>query len=187
MPLPDSEVKRELRHRRTIECTGYERDDGLWDIDGWLKDIKTYDFSNKDRGEVKAGEPLHGMGIRVTIDENMTIHNIVAVTDYSPFSICGNITTNFKKLEGLRIGRGFNKAVRELLGGVGGCTHLVDLLGPIATTAFQTLVAKRMGKLRRILASQDRSKPPPVLNTCHAWASDSAVVKREFPNFYSGE
>jgi len=187
MPLPESEVKRELRHRRTIECKGYERDDGLWDIDGWLTDIKTYDFPNMDRGEVKAGEPLHGMGIRVTIDENMIIHKVIAVTDYSPFSICGNITPNFNKLEGLRIGRGFNKAVRELLGGVEGCTHLVDLLGPIATTAFQTLVPRLMAKLRQSRGGRDRSKPPPTLNTCHAWASDSAVVRRDFPDHYNGE
>ena len=75
MPLPTPSCERELLHTRTIECKGYLRSDGLWDIDGWLTDIKTYNFPNKDRVEIKAGEALHGMGLRITIDEMMTIRD----------------------------------------------------------------------------------------------------------------
>ncbi|MCI5107858.1 MAG: hypothetical protein MRY76_14195, partial [Pseudomonadales bacterium] len=31
------------------------------------------------------------------------------------------------------------------------------------------------------------SKRPAVLDTCHAWASDSEVVKENAPDFYTGE
>ncbi|MEJ0072427.1 MAG: DUF2889 domain-containing protein [Pseudomonadota bacterium] len=34
-------------------------------------------------------------------------------------------------------------ACAALLGGVAGCTHLVDLLGPIGTIAFQTIKSAR--------------------------------------------
>ena len=33
MPLP-APAPRTLKHTRAIECTGYEREDGLWDIEG---------------------------------------------------------------------------------------------------------------------------------------------------------
>jgi hypothetical protein len=186
MPLPTPTEERELLHIRTIECRGYQRTDGLWDIEGWMTDIKTYNFPNHDREEIKAGEPLHGMGLRITIDDTLTIRDCVAVTDHSPFSLCGNITPNFKALIGLRISQGLTKNVQERLGGIQGCTHLVELVKPIATTAFQTLFGKRMGKLGAALKS-GAIKKPPILDTCHAWASDSQVVKREFPEHYSGE
>ncbi|NKB45774.1 MAG: DUF2889 domain-containing protein [Alphaproteobacteria bacterium] len=185
MPLPAPTEDRELLHTRTIECRGYQRADGMWDIDGWMTDIKTYNFPNHDRVEIKAGEPLHGMGLRVTVDDTLTIRDCVAVTDFSPFTMCGNITPNFKALIGLRITQGLTKNVQERLGGTQGCTHLVELIKPIATTAFQTLVGKRMGKLSAALKS-GAIKRPPILDTCHAWAQDGEIVKREFPSHYTG-
>ncbi len=65
MPLT-SPSEREPVHTRTITCEGYERDDGLYDIDGWLTDTKSYAYTSTDRGEVNAGVPVHGMGLRLT-------------------------------------------------------------------------------------------------------------------------
>ena len=45
MPLPKNDIDRELLHVRNIQCKGYKRSDGLWEIDGWLTDIKTYEFN----------------------------------------------------------------------------------------------------------------------------------------------
>ena len=184
MPLPPPSNERELLHNRTIECRGYRRSDGLWDIAGWLTDTKTYNFPNRDRTEIKAGEALHGLGIRITIDDKMVIRDCVAVTDFSPFSLCGDITPKFKELIGLRITQGLTKNVQERLGGINGCTHLVELIKPIATTAFQTLVGQRMDKLSIAIKSGTLRKPP-VIDTCHAWASNSPITKREFPDFYT--
>jgi hypothetical protein len=63
-----STAPRELMHHRKIECFGYRREDGLWDIEGHLVDTKTHDIPNLDRGGVKAGEPLHEMWLRLTLD-----------------------------------------------------------------------------------------------------------------------
>ena len=186
MPLPAPTEERELLHTRVIECRGYLRADGLWDVDGWLTDTKTYNFPNKDRTEIKAGEALHGMGLRLTVDETMTIRDCVAVTDFSPFTLCNDITPNFKKLIGLKISQGLTQKVQERLGGVHGCTHLVELVKPVATTAFQTMVGRRMGRLNAALKACAIRKPP-ILDTCHAWASDGPIVKREFPDHYVGD
>ncbi len=190
MPLPTPTVGRRLLHKRTITCCGYERRGGLWDIDGWMTDVKTAPLSVPDRGTIPPGEPLHGMGIRLTIDESLTIMDIVAVTDFAPYRICPAITPSFKNLIGLSLAKGFAKNVRARVGGIQGCVHLVDLLGPMATTAFQTM--SRFRRLKRQQTAAPRpvvpgpTIAPPQINTCHAWATDSEVVKREYPALYTG-
>ena len=119
MPLSEP-APRQHFHTRHVECHGYLRDDGLWDIEGRMVDTKTYSFPNRHRGEVAAGQPVHEMWLRLTIDDSMRIHEVEAVTDYGPFGMCPAITGNFKRLEGLTIGPGFRRAVRARVGGTAG-------------------------------------------------------------------
>ncbi len=186
MPLPAPQVARKLLHTRTITCRGCARADGRWDIDGWITDIKTYDVNNIDRNGIPAGEPVHGMGVRMTIDLDLNIHDSLAQTDYAPFSICPNITPNFARLTGLNLGKGFSKAVRNALGGIQGCVHLVDLLGPMATTAYQTLDSIRYKAMKEADQRGELTKPF-FVDACHSWASNSDVVRREFPSVYRQE
>lgn len=181
MPLSPS-VPRKHLHTRTVTCHGYQREDGLWDIEAHMVDIKTYTFPNHDRGSIEAGEPLHGMWIRVTVDDDLLIHDAEAVTDHGPFHQCGDIAPAYAKLKGLRIGKGFDKQIRELFAGPAGCTHLRELLRPLATTAYQTIYPAREKKRRQ----ESAHKRPLVLDTCYALRSDGAAVKREWPAFYTG-
>jgi hypothetical protein len=183
MPLSPP-APREPLHTRRIECRGYRREDGLWDIEGHLVDTKAYAFTNRHRGEIRPGMALHEMWIRLTLDDHMTVRQVEAVTDAGPFSICGEIAPAFRKLEGLTIGRGWTKKVRDLLGGTAGCTHLVELLGPVATTAFQTMFSERE-RQRRASTTGAKTKPRP-LDSCHALRSDGPVVKEQWPEFYTG-
>ena len=182
MPL-SAPAARTLLHTRSIVCTGHQRDDGLWDIEGHLVDVKTYDFDNHHRGEVKAGEPVHEMWLRLSIDDDMLIVKAEAATDHAPYAMCPDITSRFALLEGLRIGSGFHREVQKRVGGVKGCTHLVELLRPLATTAYQTMVARR----RKVEKDPDAPpRRPMFIDTCHAHASDSPEVKRRWPAFYTG-
>ena len=179
MPLSEP-VAREKMHTRRIVLNGYRRTDGLFDIEAHLTDTKTYAFSNEDRGAIEPGEPLHGMSMRMTIDEEMTITGFEAATDYSPYSICPQVAPNFARLVGLRIGRGFLRAAAERVGGVHGCTHLRELLQQMGTVAFQTLypvMAKKGGTA---------SAEPGLLNSCYAYGADSPVVQRRWPEHYTG-
>ena len=64
-----------------------------------------------------------------------------------------------------------------------GCTHLTELLGPVATTAIQTMASKRYhGK-----AGSGKRSPAAFLNTCHSYADDSPVVKFHWPEHYRGD
>ncbi|HEX6980565.1 MAG TPA: DUF2889 domain-containing protein [Alphaproteobacteria bacterium] len=182
MPL-SAPAERELIHSRRIECRGYRRRDGLWDIEGRLVDTKSYAFTNAWRGEVRPGEPVHDMSIRLTIDDDFVVRDVQAVTDASPFRICPDITPRFAALKGLKIGKGWRRAIAERLGGVHGCTHLVELLGPLGTTAYQTILPLRDAKGR---GNPVRTRPA-AIDTCHALRSDGEVVRQHWPEFYTGD
>lgn len=178
-------VSRQLLHNRIVQCWGYQREDGLWDIEGRLIDTKTYAFPNEDRGgAIKPGEPLHDLRIRLTIDNQFVIRAVEACTDSSPFSLCPAITERYQRLVGARIGPGWSLNLKELFQGINGCTHMTELLGPVATTLFQTLYGKRYDE--EDLKAPDERAPPPVLNTCHALASDSPIVRKRWPQAYTG-
>ena len=132
-------AEREPIHHRQIACRGYRRADGLWDIEGHLTDVKSYPFSNAWRGEIAPGEAIHDMWLRLTLDDDLTVIEVEAATVAGPFAVCAAITPAFAKLAGLKIGPGWRGEVQRRLGGVHGCTHLVELLAPLATTAYQTI------------------------------------------------
>jgi hypothetical protein len=185
MPL-SSPLPREPVHIRHVVCNGFRRADGLWDIEGHLTDVKTYDFDSRYRGTVAAGTPVHEMWIRLTVDDQLVIRAIEAVTDYSPFPICPAVTANFARLKGVNIRPGFFNKVREILGGIEGCTHLVEMLGPIATTAYQTIYPYRERLRRERGEERPAGARPPFLDTCHSWSSKGEVVKEIYPTFYTG-
>jgi hypothetical protein len=182
MPLP-APAKRKKLHNRQVLCEGFEREDGLYDIEGRMVDTKTYSFDNQDRGgQIEAGEALHDMKIRLTLDLDFRIHQVEAVTDASPYNICPSIAGVMKKLEGKQIGPGWTRMTKELFAGAGGCTHLTELLGPIATTAFQTMAKARSQRSEK--AGKTSSVARHIINSCHALAEDGEVVRRSWPDFY---
>ena len=192
MPLSDPGVERRQYHSRKYDVQGFFRADGLWDIEGRMTDTKTYAFHNSHRGDVPAGEPVHDMLLRITIDDNLVIQGAEASTEYGPYNVCANITPNYAKLIGLRIGPGFHRKVKERLGGTHGCTHLTELLYPMATVCYQTAYASR-NQARRDFGLEveetptDPDKRPGHLNTCHALDVTGPVIKETWPQYYEGE
>jgi hypothetical protein len=182
MPL-SAPAEREPIHTRTIECRGYLRGDGLWDIEGRLTDTKTYAFNNRWRGEVAAGRPVHDMSVRLTVDDELVIRAVEAVIDAAPFAVCAEVTgatPPFAALEGERIGRGWSRTVRRLVGGTKGCTHVTELLGRMATTCYQTVFPYRA----RTRARPTEPRPPRLRNSCHAWRDDGPLVAELHPRFH---
>lgn len=182
MPLSPPTARNEM-HQRAYDFRGFQRADGLWDIEGTLADTKSYPFTNNYRGEIKPGEALHGMALRVTIDEDFEVVDIEASIDDSPFSICPAVAPNFKRMIGVRIGAGWRREIRTRVGGVQGCTHLVEMLGALATVAYQTLYPVR-AKNRK---EEPRKDKPGLINSCHAFDSAGEIVKEAWPDYYTGD
>lgn len=189
MPLEISAARTQV-HTRTLTCTAYERTDGLWDIEGRLLDIKPFDWVNKDRGgRIAAGEPLHDMSIRLTIDLDFMIHDVDACIDYAPQNVCSDISSAYKKLIGHRIGPGWAKLTKSLFGNISGCTHLREMLGPVASTSYQALVKPRFLRSQAEqgkVVSEDTLifGSPEVVNTCHAWGASRQAVREYWPDYY---
>ncbi len=182
MGLPDP-APREKKHQRNIDCVGYRRDDGLWDIDVHLVDTRSYDcgYADHHRGDlIRAGEPVHDMWLRFTIDLDFEIRDVQAASVQTPFDICPHAADAMRDLIGLKIGPGWLAQARARVARERSCTHLMDLLGPLAKTAFQTLHAE--------LDARDKARParekPAILDTCLALSSSGEAVKKLWPEFY---
>ena len=191
LPKP---ARRQQIHRRTYVGDMFERDDGLFDVDLEMRDTKPFSFDNRDRGYVAAGEALHHMKMRVTVNDQLEIVDVEARTLASPFHLCASITPQYKNLIGLRITAGFVKKAQEITGRTAGCTHLNDMLKIIGTTALQGFWSV-MAQRRRAQAAQkgkdqaaDRqavlAAAQAVIGTCHAYARSSPIVAREWPELH---
>ena len=200
MPLSQP-VAREHSHTRAIEIAGYRRVDGLYDIEAHLTDCKTFGQTNFDRGYIEAGEPIHDMWMRLTLDDTMHIRAVEAVSDKTPYRLCPTAAPNFTRLVGMQIRPGFLRDATQKVGGTVGCTHLRELLQQMATTAFQTInAAKARHELavegvkddtpgsdvldRRITEKWDGGRK--ILNTCLAYDEKGPLVQRRWPHLFTG-
>tara|TARA_R110001592_G_scaffold6750_2_gene36533 strand:- start:129 stop:428 length:300 start_codon:yes stop_codon:yes gene_type:complete len=77
MPL-SAPAPRAHIHTRAISFTGFEREDGLFDIEAHMTDTKSYTFGNDWRGQINPGEALHEMLVRVTVDAQFVVQQVEA-------------------------------------------------------------------------------------------------------------
>jgi hypothetical protein len=184
MGLSSPAPRRHL-HTRTIRCEGYERDDGLFDIEASIVDQKTYPVEEPYRGRREAGQHVHDMQVRLTLDREMTVRAIEVATNEAPYDPCFTVAPAFQSLVGAKIGGGWRRAVQDAAGGTKGCTHLKELLMPAATVAFQTIGSwPKAGKVATEAAPDTAKKKPYFIDGCKAWAADGPVVERLFPLHY---
>lgn len=174
--LPPVPNRRPL-HLRRIHCEGFARDDGLYDIEGTLIDTKPVALPLPEQ-TVPAGEPIHQMTLRITVDRERLIHDAVACTLRAPYGICGDIAPAYRQLVGLRIEPGFIDQAKRLFRRTAGCSHMTELIPPMATTAFQVLWSEpeAFGGPDNPGSAQRRSP----LGGCHALRVDGPVVQRHF-------
>jgi hypothetical protein len=185
MPLSKAKPRRHL-HTREIQCRGYLRDDGLWDIEGSITDVKSYTpAKNAEEGGKVAGEPIHHMLARLTVDNDLNVVEAEVTTEAGPHSICGDVAPNYQNLVGLRIKAGWRHAVLEKLGGAHGCTHITDILvGPLAVTALKTVNRWLNPDPEK---NYDPAVRPKLLDTCYALRGDRPVAEHRWPEYYRSE
>ena len=136
MPLSPP-FPREHLHTRNVVCDGYRREDGLLDLEARLTDRKSHAFALMT-GVRQAGEAIHDIWIRVTIDRGLTIRAVEASLPGVRYpGGCEAIAPAYAKLVGANLVSGFRKVVKERLGSVHGCSHLTELVGHLPTAAVQ--------------------------------------------------
>lgn len=184
---PAEKSRRRHMHRREIVCDVYEGDDGFWEVEGRLADVKSYEVEVGDRGHIATGDPFHDMRVRLTVDRSLTIRAVQAITERGPYSVCGDIGLAYAKLEGIAIAPGFRRQLQARLGGVHGCRHLSDLVAAMAVALTQAVWHVRDQIHLERAARKPRSPseaPPAEIDGCHALTSDGETVKRHYPMFY---
>jgi hypothetical protein len=179
MSLTTSISRRALKHARAIHIEAFVRDDGLWEIDAHVTDTKPVDLSLPS-GNLPAGQPLHSLWLRLTLDRQFVIVDVEANSEAVPYSgYCNTIAPDYEKLIGLSLVKGFRHTLKERIGGALGCTHLTELAQILPTAALQAFGAE-IGRQSDLAAAQ---KKPAQLDRCHALRSDGAVVAKYYPKW----
>ncbi len=180
MPLSNA-IAREPMHTRQISVQAFRRADGLWDLDAHITDVKTFDFK-LEAGTRPAGQPVHDMWVRITIDVNMNIVAAEACSDWVPYpGHCDTIGPQYEKLVGLNLMRQFRQNVRERLGGTQGCTHMTELAQILPTVAVQAFA----GVVENTRTRPDTNEKPLQLDRCHALATTAEAVRLYYPRWYA--
>lgn len=167
---------RKKLHLRRISCEGFEREDGLIDVEGTLIDEKPFPTQMKERS-LQANEPIHWMRVCLTIDRQLLIHAVQAQMQHSPYRLCAQVVPRYQELVGLRIGPGFTRQAKQLFRGIAGCSHMTELLPSIATTAFQILWSEADHAAPGV---QTGGYSP--LDGCASLRLDGEVVRMHFPH-----
>lgn len=180
----ENRERRRLMHRRSVECIGYLRDDGLWEVEARLVDTKPFAQRDRYRGELKPGEPVHDIALRLAIDDTMTIIEAETTMRATPYPTCVEVRPILQRLVGERIGKGWRELVRQKIGRLETCTHLSELLGPAVTALFQTMSYGKTPENRDSLDTpRSDSERPFFIGGCHSWRTDGPIVAELFPQF----
>lgn len=172
---------RELLHTRRIEMNGYRRSDGLYEVEGRLIDTKPHDFIPRSGGEpVAGGRAIHDISLCLVYDSAMIVRAARSETRAAPYRDCPAAGLAIQALVGLSMNKGWNTAARKALAPAERCTHMVELLGPLATTAFQSLSAPRASLPEPV----DEHGRPLKIGSCYAYGASRELVQRHWPEFH---
>lgn len=154
-------------HRRTIVIEVGDAPDGMVEVAGRLRDERPW-----------ASDPLdlpvvHDLGLTVTVSlADFVVRAVRVDFDTYPHAECVDIAEAHQSLVGVTLGRGWNAAVRERLGGPAGCTHLRELARSMAPTMLQAAFSSRLREGGRDDPEyrEARAMLPLIADTCHVWA-----------------
>ena len=161
---------------------GFKRSDGLYEVEGRVLDRKPYDFVPLVHSGrfVPVGEPIHEMYIKLVYDDRLVVRAIESKTTAAPYAICHQGGLALQSVVGLAMLSGWTKELKKRLGGSQGCTHLMELLTPMATTAFQSLSATSRTKPEPV----DTTGRPKKIDSCFAYGAQGELVQRQWPEYF---
>ncbi len=181
MSLFEESITRDELHFRRIDMRGYSRSDGLYEVEGRMVDQKPYDLAALDGGRATlAHQAIHDMGVRLVFDADMVVRGVQTFTNAAPYPACPEGGRALQGLVGLRMVSGWSKDVRSLLGGAVACTHLMELLIPLGTVAFQSLSFLARTRPERL----DADGRPAKIDSCYAYGAERELVRLRWPQFH---
>jgi hypothetical protein len=171
-------------HTRQIEVSTYDFDQNILLVEGRLKDDR---FNNiyRPTGETSPPGTVHHMIIQMKVRRpEFTVEDIDVEMPTVPQEECPDTRTSLEPVKGMRITSGFTVRVKELVGGVKGCAHLVALLTAMAPAAIQGGWAAMAQKPSDPAKYFERTMRV-VINTCRVWRANGPFVKKYRDKFKS--
>jgi hypothetical protein len=171
-------AKNDLRHgksvhTRKIEINTFDLGDHQVLVEGILRDTRP---SRGPSGEPE-GSPrlIHNLIARLWIKgPDLTISAVEAEMPTIPREICSQALPEIQKLSGLKVITGFTQQVKDLIGGVKGCSHLTSLFLTLGPAAVQGYFAAYGRPQARSFHNPAVSR---VIDSCHVWRKDGPYVK----------
>jgi hypothetical protein len=161
----------------------FEREDGLWDIEAHLRDEKPFGFVDPGRGPMQAGDPVHDLRVRLTVDDDRVVRDVAVELGSMPFASCHEVRDTLRPLVGERVGRGWRQALKKIPR-LGTCAHVHEVLVPMATVVHQAMSLGHDPQHKVALAPDPSlAERPFYVDDCHSWRADGPVVAHFYPQF----
>lgn len=170
-------------HERTITITTYPAGAEKVIVEGRLVDRRLKDYYLVTGEKRPAGE-IHHMAVRLLVETlGFSIEDVEVDLIEVPREECAEVRNTLECIRGEKIARGFSGRMKELLGGVKSCTHLLTLLIAMGPAALQGIFASRAQKpmdMAAMIADPSRARffMKTLLNTCRVWREDGPALKR---------
>lgn len=180
-------MPRKRIHTRTITVEVYDEGDGTISIEGRLQDTQPED-SGYFPYALRENDPRppgvqHGMTARMRI--NRETSQIVKTDGEFPHTAhegCEAVVGRLPRLDGLRVGPGYNAKFWELLSGNRGCVHMNTLLQVMTNTrgaaSSYFIQGGHVGALKRYKEQLAATGRLPTTDTCHQWKAGGVEESR---------
>jgi len=120
------------------------------------------------------------MLLRLVVDERLNILKAGSPTRWMSYpGECDEHDDADAQLAGLNLLRSFRHALRERVGGVLGCTHIIELAQVLPTAVVQAFA----GEVIDTRGDRDGASPPFQIDRCDALHSDGPAVRTHCPRW----
>lgn len=161
-------------HTRTLAVSTYEYDEQRLIIEGCLTDRRFQEYQLAVGGKGRPPGILHQIIIHLLVNKTtLEIEDLYVEMSVVPHDACLEALNSLKPVKGLRITHGFTSKVKALVGRGKGCTHIMELLTSLVSSAMQGYFAYRQHNFP-MPASYIVNK---LGNTCWAWRSEGPIIK----------
>jgi len=159
-------------HSRQIDIATYKCTADSFIVEGVLRDDRLMDSYGPTGKSVPPGT-VHHLIIRFEVKgPDLVIEDIEVEMPTIPNEFCIETIKCLDPIKGMQIVSGFTSKVKNLVGGVNGCVHLVALLTAMAPAAFQGVFSGMGRKLKAPLIAE-RMK-----NTCWVWRAEGPLMSQ---------
>ncbi len=162
--------KGKLVQSRKIELNVFDLGDHKVLVEGKLLDTRT----SVNPEETRTGI-IHDLIGRIWVQgPNLTISAVEAEMPHIPQQECTEVLPGMQRLVGVKIVTGFTQKVKDLIGDVNGCFHMMNLfmaMGPVAVQGYRAIYGRKPGA-----RSLDNPIYSHLVNSCYFWRKDGPHV-----------